>query len=203
MSRLHLIRHGQTNWNVERRIQGQTDSQLTDEGRQQAQTIAEEIKSIPFTAAYASSSVRARDTANIILQHHHLPLPLALRDDMREINLGQWEGHLYADIAGQDKQHMHNFRHQPAEFSLPGAETFIDVQKRALAVVNFVKNNHTNQDVLLVSHGIWIKCILIHFAKRPISDFWELPPLSNCCHSIIEFNQDEATIIQFAGSQEW
>ena len=203
MTTLHLIRHGQTDWNQERRIQGQTDSNLNALGHRQAEEIALQLKTIPFHAAYSSSSLRARDTATAILKHHGLTLNL--RDDMREIHLGAWEGRLYAEVsaAENDKDHMRYFQQDPSQFNLPGAETFHDVQRRALAVITDLRAKHTNQHLLLVSHGIWIKSILAHLEQRHIRDFWQPPQMSNCCHSIVEFDGDDAKIVQYAGFRQW
>jgi len=201
LTTLHLIRHGQTNWNLEGRIQGQTDSILTNNGLQQAQQRALELRDIPFTAAYSSSSIRAHDTAKAILQHHDVSL--SLRDDMREIFLGSWEGNLYKDIEIQQPDNHRHFLKDPSCFNLDGAETFYQVQERASAALNTIVSQHPEEEVLLVSHGVWIKTILAHIEKRPMHDFWNPPVMDNCCHSIIEFNQDQANIIQFAGLKQW
>jgi len=199
---IHLVRHGQTDWNLEKRIQGQTDSQLTDLGKQQATEVANELKDIPFTRAYASSSVRARDTANIILHHHNLPLQL--EDRLREIYLGDWEGNLYADIAKiHPKPHQHFFN-DPSQFYYPGAETFGDVQTRALSIFNTIAEENSNEIILLVSHGIFIKSILSHVEGRSLENFWLPPAMSNCCHSIIDTSDPKQLVIKkYANLSDW
>lgn len=207
VTRLHLIRHGQTDWNLERRIQGQTDSQLTDLGRRQAQDIGSHLKAIPFSAAYASSSIRARDTAQVILQYHQQAL--RLRDDLREIFLGDWEGRLYADVQQQQPEAMGYFLEDPSLFALAGAESFFQVQERALNAVNEIIDQHRGQEILLVSHGVWIKTVLTAVEGRNMQDFWQPPKMANCCHSIIEFENGvanpalSAKIIRYAGFDEW
>ena len=201
LTTLHLIRHGQTNWNLERRIQGQTDSVLTETGIEQAHRVAAILKSIPFTAAYSSSSIRARDTALAILQHHQIEL--TLRDDMREIFLGDWEGRLYQDVAEEDNENHRYFAEDPSRFNLSGAETFYQVQDRALAAIESIMNQHPGEEILLVSHGVWIKTILASIEQRAMEDFWRPPVMDNCCHSIIEFDQGHAKIVQYAGQRQW
>jgi broad specificity phosphatase PhoE len=201
LTTLHLIRHGQTDWNLERRVQGQTDSQLTATGRQQAEDIAAALQSIPFSAAYSSSSIRARDTAASILKHHSLEL--VLRDDMREIHLGAWEGQLYADVEVHDPDNMRYFQQDPSQFKMSGAESFADVRMRAMAVIDDLLSRHKNEHLLLVSHGIWIKAILADIEQRELRDFWRPPQMANCCHSIIEFDADKAKIVQYAGLRQW
>lgn len=202
MAVIHLVRHGQTDWNLEKRIQGQTDSQLTELGKQQAKDVANELKDIPFTRAYASSSVRARDTANIILNHHDLSLKL--EDKLREIHLGDWEGNLYADIAKTHPDPHQHFFNDPSQFYHPGAETFSEVQTRALAIFNQIVKDNSDEIILLVSHGIFIKSILAHFEGRTLENFWQPPAMSNCCHSIIDTSDPEAiTIKKYANLAEW
>ncbi len=203
MTTLHLIRHGQTDWNLERRIQGRTDSYLTELGKQQAQDIAASLRVVPFSAAYSSSSIRAHDTAKTILQHHSLSNPLQLRDDMREIHLGSWEGQLYADVSISDPDNMHKFRELPEHFAMRGAETFTQIQNRAIAVVDELLRLHPQQHILLVSHGIWIKSVLNHFEGRAVKDFWLPPQMGNCSHSIINFDKGQARIVQYAGHETW
>lgn len=204
---LHLVRHGQTNWNLERRIQGQTNSQLTELGREQATTAGEQLSTIPFSAAYASTSHRAKDTAELILQHH--ALSLKLRDDMREIFLGDWEGHLYDDMRKQYPEPMRLFVEDPSQFSYGDAETFHQVQQRAMAVIEQLIEQHPGEDVLLVSHGIWIKTVLTAIEERAMELFWQPPKMENCSHSIIEIDNNiefplmSAKIKRYGGLDAW
>ncbi|GAB1265048.1 histidine phosphatase family protein [Aurantivibrio infirmus] len=202
MTTVHLVRHGQTNWNLERRIQGQTDSFLTELGIQQAQKIASELKNIPFSRAYSSSSIRARDTANQILEHHQVPLQLD--DQLREIQLGEWEGQLYADIEKTHPEPHQHFWGDPSLFQFPGAETFFELQQRALSSFKKIVSDNPNETILLVSHGIFIKSILTHVEGRNLQDFWRPPKMENCCHSIIEVSNDREFLIKkYANLERW
>lgn len=202
MSRIHLVRHGQTDWNLERRIQGQTNSQLTALGRQQAQAIAEELKALSFAGAYASSSDRARDTAQYIVAHRGLDL--TLWDELREISLGPWEGQLYDDIKAADEEGHGHFWEQPHLFQREGAETFAQLQQRAIDAIGRIAAAHPQQDVLVVSHGAFIKSVLCHVEGRHLSKFWHPPRMANCCHSIIRQTGPEQFVIdQYAGLTSW
>lgn len=211
MSRIHLVRHGQTNWNLERRIQGQTNSQLTELGRQQAQEVGERLKDIPFNAVYASTSDRARDTAEIILRQHSKSkdLSLLLRDELREIALGPWEGRLYEEIKEEDEEGHGHFWQNPALFKREGAESFYDLQERAVKEIEGIAARHPGQEVLVVSHGAFIKSVLCHLEDRHLSQFWLPPTMNNCCHSIINVKNTLAdgkvkfVIEQYAGLASW
>lgn len=208
MTTIHLIRHGQTHWNLERRVQGQTESTLTDLGRQQASDAGRALRDIPFDCAYASSSERARDTALHILEYHDAPL--TLDDNIREIYLGPWEGQLYEDVKNREPEHYHHFWGDVSQFNLPGAETFAGIQQRAIDTLSGIVGKEQGKTILVVSHGIWIKSVLTALEKRPLPDFWQPPQMTNCCHSIIKQNDnnteqfpDNFSILQYAGFSNW
>lgn len=193
---LHLIRHGQTNWNEERRVQGQSDSILTDIGIQQAQRLGERLACIDYDAHYCSSSLRTQQTAQ-----HAFPnaIDLRLRDDLREIKLGPWEGNLYAEMAERDPESYKHFWEQPHLFDVKGAESFHELQRRAVQAVAEIAANHWGERVALVSHGALIKAYLCHVEQRPLERFWEPPTMHNCSHSIVELSEDgSAKITQYA-----
>ena len=90
MGRLYLVRHGETEWNVEGRIQGHTDVELSDWGRQQAQAMAQRLSGVPFDVAYTSDLSRSRETAQIILGQRDTSLHST--DRIREFHKGVFEG---------------------------------------------------------------------------------------------------------------
>ncbi|MDP6651497.1 MAG: histidine phosphatase family protein, partial [Gammaproteobacteria bacterium] len=93
---LHLIRHGQTDWNEERRVQGQSESRLTEMGIQQAQQLGAKLRHLEFDQVYCSSSLRTRQTAEHVFSH--TDHAVEFMDELREIHLGPWEGNLYDDV---------------------------------------------------------------------------------------------------------
>ncbi|MDF1832801.1 MAG: histidine phosphatase family protein [Porticoccaceae bacterium] len=202
ITRLHLIRHGETNWNAEGRIQGQCESVLSELGQQQAVELQKKLAATNFDRVFSSSSTRAQQTAALALSH--CEQPVNLQDDLREIMLGPWEGHLYADIEKVEPQAVFAFRNTPHVFNVEGAETFHVLQRRALNAVETILNDCSGMEVALVSHGVWIKSVLSHYEGRPLSRFWEPPRMHNCCHSIIEVSEDsgEPRIIRYADLDE-
>ena len=197
MTLIHLIRHGQTNWNVEGRIQGQTDSILTEIGQAQAVDAGEALKNHRFDAAYSSTSIRALDTAKSILAHHQTELRPT--PDLLEIHFGSWEGRLYAELEADDPENHDYFFNNPAKFNVEGVETFYQVQTRAMATIDKIAAAHPQQTVLLVSHGLYIRAILNHIQGTAMEAFWQGPRMTNCCHSIIQRQDNGAfTIQQFA-----
>ncbi len=198
MTTLHFIRHGETDWNAEGRIQGQKESVLSEQGRRQAADLRQRLRHCNFDRIYSSTSQRARQTAEIAFGH--LPGQVTFLDSLREIYLARWEGYLYAEIEASDPEAIFAFRNTPHEFNVEGAETFHDLQQRALTAVANIIDECAGQSVVIVSHGAWIKSVISHYEGRPLSRFWEPPRMHNCCHSIVHIpvNGDQPRILRYA-----
>ena len=194
---LHLIRHGQTNWNEERRAQGQSDSVLTELGIEQAKALGIRISAVPFDALYCSSSVRARQTVA-----HAFPnweAPVSYLDSLREIQMGDWEGRLYAELESESPESFQHFWHEPHKFDVPGAENFFQLQSRALAAIRDIYTHHAGQLIAIVSHGALIKTVLAHIEGRHLAQLWAPPQIHNCAHSIVCVDgEDDYRILQYA-----
>lgn len=196
--RLHLIRHGETDWNAIRRIQGQSESTLSDNGKQQAEKLAGLLNDIAIARVFCSSSVRTRETAAILFQQSSPEFQFL--DELREIHLGPWEGRLYDDIEMETPVDFGHFWHQPHLFNVKGAETFAQLQNRAIKTVTSICREFTEEDIAIVSHGALIKTILCHYEEKPLSKLWDPPHMHNCAHSILELDcEAKGEIIRYAG----
>ena len=202
---LHLIRHGETNWNKERRVQGQSDSHLTDLGTQQAKELGQRIAHLEFDKIYCSSSLRTRQTAEYAFPE--LATEIKYLDELREIFLGPWEGHLYEDLAQSEPESHGHFWEQPHLFRLSGAESFFELQQRAIDAVAEIEAAHrtdsvSGRKVAIVSHGALIKSYLCHVEGRSMEQLWAPPRMHNCAHSIVALNSIDGTssanILQYA-----
>jgi broad specificity phosphatase PhoE len=199
--RVHIIRHGQTNWNAIRRVQGQSESVLTELGKKQATALGEDIKQHEVTDVYCSSSVRTRETCDALFPE--LKTNTSYLDNLREIYLGPWEGRMYDEIEQDTPEDYQHFWSQPHLFAVEGAETFSELQVRALATLQTICRTTTQQNIAIVSHGALIKTILCHFEDKPLSSLWEPPRMHNCAHSILDLDdQAQGEIIQYAGVEK-
>ena len=136
MTTLLLVRHGETDWNAEGRLQGHTDRPLSDYGRRQAQELAGELEDEELKAIYSSDLVRARGTAEIVGER--LGLPVVLDPDLREKNWGTWEG-------------LNAVERDRVEFV---GETTEAHQERMLGALRRIAERHPgDQRVLVVTHG--------------------------------------------------
>ncbi len=202
MTTVHIIRHGETDWNAAGKMQGRKNSALTGTGIQQAQDLKQHLSSIAFDVAFSSSSYRAVHTANILLADRDIALQQD--DQLCEINLGEWEGCYKTDIKQAHPQAYKQFWDEPHKFQAINGESFHDVQARAVNIFNQIVNAHQEKVILIVSHGAFIKTLLAHIDNRPLQNLWLPPKLYNCAHSIVKFNAgDQLVLEQYAGLLQW
>ena len=159
MTRFCMVRHGQTDWNLEGRYQGQSDVPLNAAGLAQARALAQDLKNEHFDAIYSSDLTRAIETANAIAAlHDHLSVNLDTR--LREINQGQWEGVQVEEIRNR-YEHLWQIRKaDPASLRPPGGETVREVQQRVEQALNEIANLYPTENILIVSHGLALATIL-------------------------------------------
>lgn len=201
MIRLHLIRHGETDWNVLRRVQGHSESQLTPTGIDQARQLHKYLSAFPIEQVYCSSSQRTRDTARLLFPE--AKFTIKYMDELREIFLGPWEGQLYSDLEQTHGEQFTNFWQYPHMFSVSGAESFAELQRRSVAAIEKILHDKPAQEFAIVSHGAFLKALLCHYEKRPLAALWQPPQMHNCAHSLLEIQPDQQTrILRYAGI-EW
>ena len=197
--KIHLIRHGETNWNKEKRVQGHSESTLTAQGQEQARLLAKTLEQYPITKVYCSSSIRTRQTCNLLFLDRSVETHYC--DELKEIFLGPWEGKLQSEIRTLFPEQFEYFWNAPDQFAQEGAESFAEVQQRGHTFLKQILSQQTDQEVAIVSHGVIIKSILCHIENRPMARLWEPPIMHNCAHSIVVTKTDDLTphIIQYAG----
>jgi probable phosphoglycerate mutase len=146
---LYLIRHGETDWNQSRRLQGHSDIHLNEKGVRQAEKVAARFAAEPIRAVYASDLSRARETARRIAET--AGCSVTTLPALRERCYGEWEGLTYEEI----RERFHN-RDQAS----CGIETFEDMQQRAVSVLSELAERHRGQMIVAVSHGGFINSFL-------------------------------------------
>ncbi|GAB7388922.1 histidine phosphatase family protein [Bacillaceae bacterium] len=153
MTLIYLVRHGETSWNRERRIQGQSDIPLNENGIEQAKRLARRFKDVPLAAIYTSDLLRAKKTAEIVAAFHGI-VPVAF-SDLRERKYGMWEGLTLQEI---------RLRY-PGDDSVEiggkyGIETLAEMQRRIAARLSMIARAHRGEAVMVVSHGSLINAFL-------------------------------------------
>jgi probable phosphoglycerate mutase len=174
MTILYLIRHGQTDWNVEQRWQGQSDIPLNATGRQQATRLATELEAVNFSAIYSSDLSRAYETALALSQIKGIPIKRDPR--LREIHQGEWQGLRESDIQARYGNAFQERKQNPLNVAPPGGETVVQVRDRVISAVNDIHSMHPKERIALVSHGFALALIQVHYAKQPLEAAWQYIP---------------------------
>ncbi|HYM96604.1 MAG TPA: histidine phosphatase family protein [Candidatus Sulfotelmatobacter sp.] len=145
------MRHGQSTWNSEHRIQGQADPPLSPEGRQQAELLGRRLEGRRFAGFYASDLKRAFETASIVGEHvGAAPEPL---EGLREIYLGQWQGLRTEELAKRFPEAWASWTDEPDWDLVPDGEGAAVFETRVAAVMDDLWTRHDRGDVLVVTHG--------------------------------------------------
>jgi alpha-ribazole phosphatase len=171
---LILIRHGETDWNVDGRWQGHADVPLNTRGRAQAKRTAHSLAKVEFAAIYSSDLARARQTAEILSQAVRLPVRTDPR--LREIDQGAWQGMKQIEIEAQYAEAFQSRRQNPLTVAPPGGETVSQVRTRVLAAIRDIIAAHPCQTVAVVSHGFALALVLTHYRGIEIERVWDHIP---------------------------
>lgn len=192
---LYLIRHGQTDWNKGRRLQGRTDIPLNENGRIVAELTRAGFQEIPFDMAYTSPLKRASETAEIILAGRNIPI---ISDErIIEVNFGSYEG---CDFDLQD-EYIQNFFSAPEKyFSINGTESMESIFTRMKSFLQELCENEELQDktILVSTHGAALSGLLTVIKGNPVDKYWAGGLHKNCGYSVVEVKNGIPVILEEA-----
>jgi broad specificity phosphatase PhoE len=190
-ARIVLVRHGQSVWNREHRIQGQLDPPLSDEGRRQASLLGSRLVGRTFAGFYASDLKRAFETALVIGGVVGIePEPMS---SLREIYLGEWEGLRTEEIAKQFPEAWSTWVEEPDWDCVPGGEGAAAFDARVGAAMDEILGRHPHGDVLVVTHGGVIQIALHRIVGRPPQGLFPFK-IQNASISVIEKREGRMVI---------
>jgi broad specificity phosphatase PhoE len=195
--RLYVIRHGETQWNRERKLAGWSDIPLNDTGIKLAKETAEGLKDVPFDLCISSPLRRARMTAEIILGNRDVMI--AFDERIKEINFGEYEGVSCVKPGNIiTVPEYEKFQKDPLNFEgMPGGESIKDVIKRANEAFRDYCTNPDLQDktILIATHGCLYRAFLNSLYDDP-SDFWQAGVPKNCAVSIVEVEDGKPKLLE-------
>lgn len=190
---LYIIRHGETDWNKEKRLQGRSDTELNAYGIELAQITAEALKDINFDCIYSSPLKRAYKTAEIIRRHREIEIKTDER--LKEISFGIMEG-----VPMKDRpESFQKFFTDPANYVAPnGGESYEELVARTKDFIEdvVVTNSKTMERMLIVAHGALNKALMLNLNHDEIKNFWEGIFQRNCCVNIFEINDKDYKMLQ-------
>lgn len=191
MIKLFLVRHGETDWNVKQRFQGQSDVPLNATGRAQAMAIAQRLSGEQIDAIYASDLSRAWDTAAAIAKTR--ALKIRPEPNLREGNFGEWEGATYDEIQTRDPEAVKAWHEDLSTFAPPGGETINQLTARVKKTYQQITTEHEDQTVLLAAHGGSLQMLIANLLGLPPKAFWQFN-LDHCSLSRISVYDTGAII---------
>lgn len=167
--KLYFVRHGETEWNVKKKIQGKTDIPLNENGRNQAKELAKKLveKKLPAVKVYTSPQLRAAETAQMVADA--LGLKCEVLDDLREMDLGEWEGLNWDIIEAEYGEQYYYWNTHRRYVRTPGGECYNDVLGRTLNALSYILEKET-EDVLVVTHSAILMSLGCYLAKLPFDE---------------------------------
>ena len=168
-----VVRHGETKWNNMHRYQGIMDIELNEKGYEQARKAGEFLRNREINYLYASDLKRARNTAEIITEHHNIKLNAL--EGLREMNFGEWEGMNFKEIGRDYHDLFEKWKEDPTSVSPPGGEMLAEVQERIIdSLEKIISTQKEDNTILVVSHGGAIRIMLAYYLKIPLQYFWRI-----------------------------
>ena len=194
--KIYFVRHGETDWNKERKIQGQVDIPLNEFGRHLARETAKGLRDVPFDVCFTSPLGRARETAEIILQGRDVPI----LEDKRilEMNFGVLEGKCCSKEGWDVPDSFQMFFDDPVHYQTPeGGEDFQAVRERTGDFLNwlFAQEQYRDSTVLVTTHGAAMAGLLNNLKKKPLAEYWGVGVHKNCGVTEVDVTDGRIDII--------
>jgi len=186
MVKIYVVRHGETEWNAEKRTQGRLDSNLTEKGKRDANLLGERLKRTDFSRIISSPSKRTLETAKRVRGDRTIPIETDER--LYEINLGEWQGKTEDEIKAKFPQQFHFYWNQPANFQNEEGENFTDVKNRVADFFRELEAESPSGNILIVTHGVVIKSLYLICRKSPLEEVWNPPFIYGTSLTIIEIH---------------
>lgn len=192
MTTIYLVRHGETAWNAEARIQGHLDVELNETGIKQAEMVAEHLKNLKFDAIYSSDLKRALDTAKIITKYHETPI--LVTEALRETYLGDWQGMTISEIEGSESELLAMWYADSVKNRPPGGENLEDLMKRVTGFLEGIIDTYPDGKLLIVAHGGSIRAIICNALGATIHSFGRIRQ-DNASISIVTYKGSKSHLI--------
>lgn len=191
MTKIIFVRHGQTEWNVLGRYQGQTDVALSPLGIEQAEKLAAHFPVDKIEAVYSSDLARAMKTASCVADR--FGQTVEPRPELRELNFGDWEGLTYDEIVAKWPDALENFFQHPDVLEIPHGESFPKLRERALACVEEIVSRHPDQTVAVFAHGAILRTILTAALHMDLQYVWTIRQF-NTAVNIVTYTEHGTTV---------
>lgn len=194
ITRLYLIRHGETEENQRGILAGSTDVPLNDTGRSQSLDLAKLVRTLPVDVIFSSPLQRAVETAILAFGKE---ARIITDSSLREFHFGEWEGLHFSDISKRYPELWKTWIHDWENTSIPEAEAFAAFVQRVLSFSRSILRDHQGQNLAIVSHGGWIRALLGHYLSGSAgTGYWKFK-VENATVTEVEFAGDLPILTRF------
>ncbi len=197
MLNLYITRHGETQWNTERRLQGWRNSPLTEKGVAQGNTLQEAVRKYDIKKIYTSPSERALKTA--LAARGDTDIPVELLEELKEMNMGDWEGRTIDEIMAKEPENFGRYWEQPNLFIKNSGEDFDEILARSKIAIEKILEEEKEGNILIVTHGVTLKALMSHFSQEGFLHFWTKPVVMQASISLIQVENIHAGEIKLYG----
>lgn len=197
MNKFFIVRHGETEWNMQGRTQGHGDSKLTEKGRYQADKLGRRLLKFNINCIYSSDLGRTIETSSILSSI--LNKEVEYTEGLREINFGKWEGMTIQEIKDKYNDIYTIWRNEPHNALIPDAENLIQLKERVLKTINDINKKHENSNIILVSHSMVIKVLLLSLLGSDLSNLYRIRQ-DNTALNIVEFREYGPVVVKLNDS---
>ncbi len=192
MTKVYIIRHAEAEGNLYRRMHGCSNSRITPRGELQVAALRERFEGVHIDAVYSSPLTRTKQTARSVSAPRGLPIYTS--DALREINLGVWEDEACGKIELETPELLTLYGAKPFEWSVPGCESFTEVERRIVPAIKEIAARHEGQTVAVFTHGTAIKTILRHAYGIPWEELGKLPYSDNTAVSLLTWENGKLSV---------
>ena len=199
--KLYIVRHGQTEWNVLEKFQGQLNSPLTPEGIEKVKETAKELKNVNFEAGYTSQMGRTIATAEIILENNKYEqektsdqkLKLQKLSELNEIHFGEWQGLTFKETFVKYPKEAHNYFYDVKNYNAKNikGEELKDGLERFLKGLEKIREEQKSGNILIVTHGTVLELFFNHIQNREADDLDERKLIGNGQYKIFTFENEK------------
>lgn len=202
--KIYITRHGETEWNKEGKMQGWKNSNLTENGIQNAKRLGYRLKDIDFDCIYCSPLGRTMETAKQIRGYKGTEIVIV--DSLKEMGFGKWEGMEHNTIKELYRTEHFNFWNKPHLYNSIEGESFEELFKRVENVLNEIISNPLGENILIVSHAVVIKALYTIIKKSPLEKLWDPPFMHDTSLTVVEVVDNEMKFIleaDISHLQQW
>jgi len=171
LTKIIIVRHGETEWNRDEIFRGRIDIGLNETGIRQAELLARYLRTREIKAIYSSPLQRARHTAEIIAQYQ--PVTIEVTPGLIDLNYGEWQGWPHSEVIEKYPVVYRQWLNNPHQVTIPGGENLDAVRQRAMAVINGVVAQHQGA-IVLTSHRVVNKVLILILLGLDNSHFWQV-----------------------------